>query len=348
MPQLSLFDGQTQGPPRRQPLDAKSERLLQEYGLKRANQGASQRSVLREISQLRSIARACGSPDVPPALDKAFNDVNSIARVLREPEMKISRATGRARLVAAQRFYRVMGPVIGREADADLVALDALLPARRSTGWHSVGTMIAGERGRRRTQGPTLDPADLRRIVDAVGAGTGDVREVRDRALVAIQCYSGLRIEEVIRLRWNDLNTHLTDIGYFGLTASVEREGHHLRLPLPGPIGEMLDALRVRAVDHGMHTVGPVFHTRGRPNRPLSYRAARKVLVQACHRAGLPPVSSAELRAACAYWLHTQGLSDHEVATVLGLARVRSVDRLLSRHLAVDAQRRVREQLGDR
>ena len=63
-------------------------------------------------------------------------------------------------------------------------------------------------------------------------------------------------------------------------------------------------------------------------------------------RAGLPSVDAATLRSACAHWLRSQGLSDHEVAAVLGLARVRSVDRLLQRHTALDAQRTVREILA--
>ena len=96
-----------------------------------------------------------------------------------------------------------------------------------------------------------------------------------------------------------------------------------------------------------MLATGPVFHAVGRPDRPLSYRGARKVLVEACAGAGLPPVTSAELRAGCAHWLRSHGLSEHEVASVLGLARVRSVDRLLSRHHALDAQRRVRERLDE-
>jgi hypothetical protein len=53
--------------------------------------------------------------------------------------------------------------------------------------------------------------------------------------------------------------------------------------------------------------------------------------------------SEQPLRAACAHWLRSQGLSDHEVAPVLGLAQVRSVDRLLRHHAALDAQRRVKE-----
>jgi hypothetical protein len=46
-----------------------------------------------------------------------------------------------------------------------------------------------------------------------------------------------------------------------------------------------------------------------------------------------------------AHWLRSQELSDHEVAAVLGLARVRSIDRLLQHHAALDAQRVVREVL---
>jgi len=69
------------------------------------------------------------------------------------------------------------------------------------------------------------------------------------------------------------------------------------------------------------------------------------VLQNACRRTGLPAVESAALRAAFTHWLRGQGLSDHEAAAVLGLARVKSVDRLLRHHAALDAQRAVREKL---
>jgi hypothetical protein len=78
----------------------------------------------------------------------------------------------------------------------------------------------------------------------------------------------------------------------------------------------------------------------------LPGRAARDVLQDSCRRAGLPTIESIALRAACAHWLRTQGLSDHEVANTLGLARVRSVDRLLQRHVTLDAQRTVGEILA--
>jgi predicted transcriptional regulator len=60
----------------------------------------------------------------------------------------------------------------------------------------------------------------------------------------------------------------------------------------------------------------------------------------------VPPAESAALRAGFAHWLRTQGLSDHEVASVLGIARVRTVDRLLARHAALDAQRCLRKVLN--
>jgi integrase len=234
-----------------------------------------------------------------------------------------------------------MGRPLGRDPDADLAAVDSLLPARRSTGWHTSGTLVAGTTGRRRRRGPTLDAADLRRIVDAAEVGGKQPR--RDRALAALHCFSGLRPEEIVGLQWEDLRTDLTAIGRYGMTATVVRDGRQTQLLLPAPAAEVVEALAStlgRPVDA---LTGYVFRARGAPGRPLSYRAARTVLERACRRAGLPAVESVALRAAFAHWLRSQGLSDHEAAAVLGLARVKSVDRLLRHHAALDAQRTVRE-----
>jgi hypothetical protein len=67
------------------------------------------------------------------------------------------------------------------------------------------------------------------------------------------------------------------------------------------------------------------------------------MLWDACRRAGLQSDEAASLRAVSAHVLRNQGLSDHEVAAVLGLTRVRSVDRLLRHHASLDAQRAVRK-----
>jgi integrase len=324
--------------------DADSEHLLGQFQAARLAEGAHPQSVRREVSQLRAVMREAGGGVQPVALRALFADLGLIARVLCEPSTPIARTTGRARLLAVQRFMTAMGRSLGRNPVADLDVLDAHLPARRTAGWHVTGTLVGGAPGRRRWRGPTLDASDLRRIVDAAGSAAGS-QAARDRALVALHCFSGLRPDEIVRLRWEDLAAELTVNGRYGLTAMVERAGRRVALLLPRPAADPLDDLVHGDGGTIESATGPVMRVRGIQGRSLSYRAARDVLRDACVRAGLPPIDSAALRAACAHWLRTQGLSDHEVATVLGLERVRSIDRLLHGHAALTAQRAVRERL---
>ena len=348
MRQLPLFDDQASSDVVRAAegaLDPSSERLLDLFRSLRLANHAHPRSVAREVSQLRSIARESGRPGAPIPLSALLADLSLVARALCEPRTPIARSTGRARLLGVQRFVRVLGPRFGRDVTDDLAVLDALLPGRRSTDWHRAGTSVAGTSSRRRRLGPTLDVADLQRIVDAAGRDA-NARFDRDRALVALHCFSGLRAEEIPRLRWTDLTTELTVGGSYRVTVEVHRNGKRLRLPLPAPAAEMVEAL-ARGCGGSIESLsGPLFLVRMMRPQALSYRAARDILRAACQRAGISPVGSVELRSACAHWLRTQGLSSHEVAAVLGLARVRSVDELLRRHEALVAQRRVREVLA--
>ena len=321
--------------------DPDSARLIADFRHARLGQGAHPQSVRREVSQLRSVVREAGAVGHAVTLRTLFADLDLIARVLREPQVPIARATGRVRLLAVQRFIQLMGRTRGRDPATDLATLEALLPARRAIGWHTTGTLVAGAPGRRRRRGPTLDAGDLRRLVDAAGSGP-TTQAARDRALVALHCFSGLRPEEIVRLRWEHLSTERTVSGHFCLTAIVERRGRQVDLLLPTPASDALAALAADAQQSGSLS-GPIFCTCGSSDRPLSYRATRDVVQNACRRAGLPAVESTALRSACAHWLRSLGLSDHEVSVVLGLSRVRSLDRLLQRHLALDAQRTVGE-----
>ena len=347
MNQLPLFSqasGPVVGPSRLAPPDAESERLLTVFHDLRLAQGARAPTVRREVSQLRAVLRESGGAGKVMSLRTLFSDLDVIAYVLREPRTPIAQETGRARLRAVQRFIQIMGRTLGRDPGADLTELDARLPARRAGGWHTTGVIVAGTPGRRRRRGPTLDVADLRRIVGAAGDVSGE-HSTRNQALVTLHCFSGLRPEEIVRLRWEDLAMDLTVHGRFGLTATVERAGRLVKLLLPEPASGGIRAL-VEASDDAIESLsGPVFCARGTAGRAISYRAARDILQDACRRAGLPSVESTALRAACAYWLRGLRLSDHEVAAILGLARVRSVDRLLQHHTALDAQRVVREML---
>jgi integrase len=340
--QLPLFSSSTTDRAAPARCDAASERLLAAFGHARLAAGAHRRSVAREVSQLRALARDAGRPGDSVPLAAMVSDPAMVARLLLEPPQPIARSTGRARLVAVQRFVRVVAPALGMDAATEIARLDALLPAWRQSGWHDAGTVVAGEVGRRRL-GPTLDASDLERIVEAAGMAATGQRALRDRALVALACFSGLRAEEIVQLRWEEVSRELTGAGYYGLAVRVERRGRCLHLLVPAPASDALAAWA--AARWPQATSGPVFPARGRAGRPLGYRTARAALSNACRRAGLPPAEAVELRAACAWWLKAQGLSDHEVAEVLGLARVRSVDRLLRRHAELQAQRIARERL---
>jgi integrase len=341
--QLSFLSAPPADPP--PAADGGGEALVEAFRSARLAEGASAASVRREVSQLRALAREVGAPGRPAPLAALLKRPDLVAGALREPREPIGRGTGRSRLLAVQRFARIAGPRLGRDPAADLAVLDGLLPRKPSSGWHAVGVAVAGAAGRRRRPGPTLGPADLARIVEAAGAGSDRGRAVRDRALVALACYSGLRPEEIVAMRWEDLAVGPTPAGYDGLTARVARGGRVLRLLLVGPAREAVEAWAAACGGTLGALAGPVLPARGRPDAPLSYRAARDVLTDACARAGLPPATAAELRAGCAWWLRAQGLAEHEAMAVLGLARVRSVDRLLAPHLALTAQRRAREVL---
>jgi integrase len=265
--------------------------------------------------------------------------------LLREPAAPTSRATVRARLLALQRFIHHMGPSLGRDPKSYLAALDARIPSRRSRGWHTAGTLVGGTDRRRRRRSPTLDGADLQRLVKAAGE-TGGTHAQRDRALVALHCFSGLRPEEIVQSHWDDFTIEVSAAGRYSIVVTVKRRGGSLDLLLPAPAADEVANLARSQAGVIESLSGPVFCARGARSHPLSYRAARDVLQRSCRRAGLPTIDAAALRAACAHWLRAQGLTDHEVGAVLGLARVRSVDQLLRHHAALDAQRAVREVLS--
>jgi integrase len=162
--------------------------------------------------------------------------------------------------------------------------------------------------------------------------------------LVALHCFSRLHPEEIVRLQWEDVSADysvLDDTRRF--TVRAQRNGRNLWLPLIPPASEAITSPTTSVAWQSHPPYGLLFARRNGDGRPLRYGAARNVLREACQQAGLPVVEAIDLRAAFAHGLRMRGLSDHEVTAVLGLTQVRSLDRLPRRHMALDAQRKVRE-----
>jgi len=266
-----------------------------------------------------------------------------VAKALRHPHVLISQSTGRTRLIALQRFLVLMAPEMCLNALLEIATLDSLLPSKRAQRWNAKGQVLAGTPNRRCRRGPTLRPTELQLIVSASGQNKSRYRTVRDRALLSFLCFSGLRMCEVLVLQWDQIADDITAEGVCGLTASFTRDGTQRRLLLLDPIGVAIGELREHIRTTGEPLTGFVFSANKGSIRRLSYEGARRIIAETCQHAGLPPMLASDLRAACAYWMKLKGFTDHEVASLLGLSKVRSVDRLLKRHKALDAQRVVRE-----
>src|SRR4051812_46490487 len=84
--------------------DDNSADLLAMFQTSRTVEGAHARSVKREVDQLRALVREADGIGQSVTIRMLAEDVGLLARLLREPATMISRSTGRARLLAVQRF----------------------------------------------------------------------------------------------------------------------------------------------------------------------------------------------------------------------------------------------------
>lgn len=358
--QLPLFRNESESQNERigrGPLDSASEALLATFRAARLASGANANSIERDISQLRSLARTSALTGGLLSLAGVLAQPIVIAHALCDPPIMRSRETMRARLRAVQSYLRHTCTHEGRDAVEVLAALDRMLPSKPEAGWHTTGIQLAGTTARRRRRGPLLDISDLTRIVAAAGESKRSAQVTRDRALVALRCFTGLRTEEVLHLQWEHVVPAVASPGRVLLMTRVQRGERLVDVPIDGLAA---DALMTHAATHGQPIrtlTGPIFRATSPTERTLGYRASHNVLCTACRIAGFPHVQASDLRAAYAHWLGQEGnkeaLSDHQIMAVLGLARVKSVDRLLRRHFALDAQRMVRNtsncyQLGKR
>jgi hypothetical protein len=128
-------------------LDAAFEGLLNRFRERRLATGANPRTVAKEVSQLRSLAH-CESAGTADSPTTRFSTPEALAKALLEPGTTIARSTGRARLVAAQRFLRLCSAELGIDDSTWFVdVLDQLLPQGPRQGWHSAGTLVVNADG---------------------------------------------------------------------------------------------------------------------------------------------------------------------------------------------------------
>lgn len=135
----------------------------------------------------------------------------------------------------------------------------------------------AGVRGpkTRRKLPQVLDADEANALVELPGAN--DALAGRDRAMLELFYSSGLRLSELVGLRWRDLDL---DEGL----VRVRGKGDKTRIV---PVGRYaVAALRTHAGERGADPAAPVF--RGRGGAPLSARAVQLRMHTLAVRLGLP------------------------------------------------------------
>ena len=156
-----------------------------------------------------------------------------------------------------------------------------------------------------------LEPDDIRRLVDAAGSDDGIGR--RDHAMLLLMARLGLRAQEVIAIRLEDLDWRAGEILIRG------KGGQHERMPLPVDVGEAIAAYLQDGRAGGERHL---FVTAKAPHRPFaSSLAVRRILRKAFARTGLKPprgeVRTHLLRHSLAVGMLGKGASLDEVGDVL-------------------------------
>ena len=116
-------------------------------------------------------------------------------------------------------------------------------------------------------------------------------------------------------------------------SAAAERGGKLTRLAIFGPAASLMARHRL---DAELPAAAVFANSRG---EPITARQARRIVLDACSAAGFPHAARSTLLSASAASLSASGLRDHEVAIVLGIGDMRTLNRLLRPHQRLRAQR---------
>jgi integrase/recombinase XerD len=125
-----------------------------------------------------------------------------------------------------------------------------------------------------------LSTADCRRLLDA--PALDKPRGIRDRAMLAVLAYTGIRVGELVRLKVASYKQH----GVHRILEVHGKGGKERRVPIPVAAAERLEAWLDAAAIRG-DTSGPLFRPQAKPEvanaprfgeRPLTRRAVQKVM----------------------------------------------------------------------
>jgi integrase len=295
-------------------------------------EGLSPGQADKQIRHLRWLLRQSMSLGGPANLVELSEQPDLCARILREP--------GGASHDQVSRCHQALADFLRLTFDADLAgqrleAIEVQLIARRIKGWYQAERVAGGRRTREESR-RLMFGTDLLALTEAAGEEKSGERALRDRCLVALLCWSGLRTGEIVSLLWEQMlweDPRPDDP--FTAWVRCSRDGRQLTVPVHRRAAEplaLLYAMTKRIMNR--QPEGRVFRTLRGPYAPLGYRSLREILDEALAKRELRATRGDLLAAFADYLMAAHGCTVPDLATILGYKQAESVQGLLRSHRA--------------
>lgn len=316
------------------------------------------RDLLR--AKLRPINRGSQHPQSTMKLDQFVNEVW-------RPGIIATLRSGSSRYYEVQLRCHIL-PAFGSRRLCDITRVDVqhFLADRRRNGYsgsstHGMRTTISkvlqaavdwnlleqnAARGIRigdrtpETERPYLNPSEVGQLLASLSEPC--------RTLVLVAVLTGLRIGEILALRWKAVDfirgtIRVRETFSEGKFGSPKTKSSRREIPISKPVHDALAAQRARSVDAGMEDL--VFSTRNQtPLNPKNVQ--RRVLRPACQNLGLPLVSWHSFRHTHATQLSEVGESLRTAQALLGHSDLETTLNVYT-HAIPDAQRRAVDKVAE-
>ena len=175
----------------------------------------------------------------------------------------------------------------------------------------------------RRVGGKAMATDDLTRLLVAVDETADALQRARDRALITVLVYCGLRRSEASGMHWE----HLRRDGVHTVVDLPEtKSGVEQDVKVVGPVMDALAAYRDELTVCGRDATGPVFISvaRGTYGNGLTPQSVRLIVKRYADRLGIDDVSAHTLRHTCCTLAIEGGASAPQVQSHLRHADVKT------------------------
>ena len=184
-------------------------------------------------------------------------------------------------------------------------------------------SVVRGFKTDRRVGGKAMQTDDLTRLLTAVDETADALQRARDRALITVLVYCGLRRSEASGMEWE----HLRREGVHTVVDLPEtKSGVEQDVKVVGPVLDALAAYRDELTVCGRDATGPVFISvaRGTYGNGLTPQSATLIVKRYADRLGIDDISAHTLRHTCCTLAIEGGATPAQVQSHLRHADVKT------------------------